>query len=45
MQGTIGHRIVDYAQIAWDIAFKESKKATTFDNLPTKFDMMWGGGG
>lgn len=42
MQGTIGQRLVDYARIAWDIAFKESKKATTFDNMLAKFDMMWG---
>lgn len=27
---------------SWDIAFKESIKATTYDNMLAKLDMMWG---
>lgn len=34
---------LDYAQIPQDVALTKSKKATMYDNMLAKFDMVWGG--
>ena len=33
MQGTIWQSLLDYAYISWNVALKESKKATIYDDI------------
>lgn len=42
MQQTIWQSILEYSRIDWDVAHKDTEKATIYDDPIGKYDKVWG---